>query len=723
MHPLEVGLAGERDQRRAVEERVGDGGDEVRGARARACPGRRPRARSAARTRRPCRRRPARAAQGRTGPTTSASDSFRSKVSSPGMPNTYLTPSASRHSTNTSLARRAELTFTYPDLVACPSVLTLAPQPWLPGRVRSHACAASPPQRSPASRLPGAAQAKSSFVIRGAGFGHGIGLSQYGAYGYAQHGSTTRRSSATTTRAPASATVSPAPTIRVLLQSAAAPSFSGRDRRERRASSIPPRRTRSCARAPSSVALRSPARQEARHVRRHAARDRAPAPLRLHGRAGNGVRDGRYRGALEVRAGLFGGVIGDQRASASRTTCAASSAARCRRRGRAAALEAQAVVARIVRDHDRRRQRRRRLHRYPDTRSQMYRGVAAETPSTESAVDATTAARSSPTAASRSSPTSSPPRGGQTENVENSFVGALPRPWLRGVDDPFDSVSPRHRWGPYRMALAQAGRQARRARKGRFRSIKVLQRGLLAARRARPGRRHAREHERDRRRPAPALRALRHVGLLHDDHAKKKTTTPTAPATPATDGAGQGDPTTGGTAPTAPAGTARAGRTILSGTITPARRGAWLRVQRKVERALGHVRVDDDRRARALQRTARWPGRLPRAVPRRPGPGRRRDSRPVRCPGVAPAPLDQRGRGALLELAAARQPRRRVLGRHRPREEVALRQVAAASRAAAPRPPASRRPRPRPRGRAGARARPCVRDDHRVGGLVDHRLR
>src|SRR3954449_1078735 len=32
------------------------------------------------------------------------------------------------------------------------------------------------------------AATSSSFTIRGAGFGHGIGLSQYGAYGYAAHG-------------------------------------------------------------------------------------------------------------------------------------------------------------------------------------------------------------------------------------------------------------------------------------------------------------------------------------------------------------------------------------------------------------------------------------------------------------------------------------------------------------------------------------------------------
>jgi stage II sporulation protein D len=32
------------------------------------------------------------------------------------------------------------------------------------------------------------AQAKVSWKIKGAGFGHGVGMSQYGAYGYAKHG-------------------------------------------------------------------------------------------------------------------------------------------------------------------------------------------------------------------------------------------------------------------------------------------------------------------------------------------------------------------------------------------------------------------------------------------------------------------------------------------------------------------------------------------------------
>src|SRR5215207_8389581 len=34
------------------------------------------------------------------------------------------------------------------------------------------------------------AKPKTTFTIRGAGFGHGVGMSQYGAMGYAEHGST-----------------------------------------------------------------------------------------------------------------------------------------------------------------------------------------------------------------------------------------------------------------------------------------------------------------------------------------------------------------------------------------------------------------------------------------------------------------------------------------------------------------------------------------------------
>src|SRR6478672_7621590 len=36
--------------------------------------------------------------------------------------------------------------------------------------------------------VPAADAAKTTFTLRGAGFGHGVGMSQYGAMGYASHG-------------------------------------------------------------------------------------------------------------------------------------------------------------------------------------------------------------------------------------------------------------------------------------------------------------------------------------------------------------------------------------------------------------------------------------------------------------------------------------------------------------------------------------------------------
>ena len=62
-----------------------------------------------------------------------------------------------------------------------------------------------------------AAHAAKSVVVRGAGFGHGIGMSQYGAYGFAQKGSSYGRILAHYYRG---TTMSRAPSkpVRVLLQ-------------------------------------------------------------------------------------------------------------------------------------------------------------------------------------------------------------------------------------------------------------------------------------------------------------------------------------------------------------------------------------------------------------------------------------------------------------------------------------------------------------------------
>ena len=72
--------------------------------------------------------------------------------------------------------------------------------------------------------------AKARFTIRGAGFGHGVGMSQYGAYGFAQHGSTYDEILGHYYSGTALGTTDPAATVRVLIQSTRTASVSGASR-------------------------------------------------------------------------------------------------------------------------------------------------------------------------------------------------------------------------------------------------------------------------------------------------------------------------------------------------------------------------------------------------------------------------------------------------------------------------------------------------------------
>ena len=80
--------------------------------------------------------------------------------------------------------------------------------------------------------LASASSAASTLVITGHGWGHGIGMSQWGAYGYAQHGWSYRQILAH--YYPGTTIGSrPSPTVRVLLVDVSAASRSSRDRRGR----------------------------------------------------------------------------------------------------------------------------------------------------------------------------------------------------------------------------------------------------------------------------------------------------------------------------------------------------------------------------------------------------------------------------------------------------------------------------------------------------------
>lgn len=136
-----------------------------------------------------------------------------------------------------------------------------------------------------------------------------------------------------------------------------------------------------------------------------------------------------------------------------------------------AALEAQAIASRTyaLTDHA----GGSRFDVYSDTRSQVYEGVAAETARTNAAVSATAgqiveyAGKPAITYFFASS-------GGMTENVEDSFVGSQPQPWLRGVPDAYEGTS--SKWS---VSLSFVAAQSRLGGlvKGSFRGIEVLTRG------------------------------------------------------------------------------------------------------------------------------------------------------------------------------------------------------------------------------------------------------
>ena len=108
----------------------------------------------------------------------------------------------------------------------------------------------------------------------------------------------------------------------------------------------------------------------------------------------------------------------------------------------AAALQAQAVASRTyaLTDHA----GGSRFDVYADTRSQVYRGAAAETAATNAAVAATAgqivtyAGRPAITYFFASS-------GGMTEYVQNGFPGAAPEPWLVAVSDAYEGTAARWR--------------------------------------------------------------------------------------------------------------------------------------------------------------------------------------------------------------------------------------------------------------------------------------
>ena len=420
-----------------------------------------------------------------------------------------------------------------------------------------------------------AAQGATSLVINGRGWGHGIGMSQYGALGYAQRGWTADRILTHYYTGTKLGRLSTSPTVRVLLQSGR-PSYGVRGAVSVNGALLDPGQTYTVVRGGQGVVVRDGSGTD---------RLTSPGPLAfrpsgggavtLLGPAQNGTSGGRYRGVMQIATGSGG--LSAVNALGLEDYVAGVISAEIPASWPVQALRAQAVAARTYAVTTNAGGRTDLFTQYADTRSQMYRGVAAETPATSAAVRAT-AGR---VVTHQGAPVTTfffSTSGGRTENIENSFVGSDPKPWLKSVADPYDTVSPHHRWKSTRMTLSRATTMLGGLVKGSLRRIKVTRRGVSPriVRADLVGSRGTTSVT------GPQLRkafGLRDTWISFRSFSTAVSTQPApppggklsgVPAIPKT----TTDPATGG------ARTSGAGLRI-HGVIDPARAGAWASVERR----------------------------------------------------------------------------------------------------------------------------------------------
>ncbi len=294
-----------------------------------------------------------------------------------------------------------------------------------------------------------------SFVFTGHGYGHGIGMSQYGALGYAQHGFTYPQILA---HYFPGTTLSSAPgmTLRVLLAEA---------KKSLTVASSAPFTVRDGAGATHSLAAGAyafgaslvlqpvPAIEGSAGVTLTGPLTFLPgaAPLALGGKPYRGqlraIATGKTLEAVNVvslESYLYGVVPSEMPYIWS-----------------VDALEAQAVVARSYALATRKQTGD--FDVYGDVRSQVYGGIAAEHFESNAAVDKTrrqVLLYNGKVATTFFFSTS----GGRTAAIQDAWARSAPVPYLVSVSDPYDTISPWHNWGPVlvdgaslRKALKLAG--------------------------------------------------------------------------------------------------------------------------------------------------------------------------------------------------------------------------------------------------------------------------
>ena len=307
-----------------------------------------------------------------------------------------------------------------------------------------------------ASALPAAAQG-AKWVVHGRGFGHGVGMSQYGAFGYAKHGRDYRSILKHYYRHTRIGTANGS--IKVLLASGrGSVGFS----KARKACGKRLRSSRGYAftDSGSDVVLRS-------------ARGRRIAKCGRAGTAkgGHGVRvagKGTYRGKLVARASgglLVVNKVGlDDYAQGVIANEMPSSWPKNALRAQAVATRSYALASSGGRGFD----------VYDDTRSQVYGGKSSETRATNRAVQSSSREilryhKQVVTAFFFST------SGGRTESVKYAF-GSHAVPYLKSVKDPYDDTSPFHKW-KVRHSQREMESKLSGLFRGRLKKVKVTKTG------------------------------------------------------------------------------------------------------------------------------------------------------------------------------------------------------------------------------------------------------
>ena len=291
-----------------------------------------------------------------------------------------------------------------------------------------------------------AASAAPTFVVTGHGWGHGVGMAQYGAYGYAKHGLGYAKILARYYPGTALTRTS-VPQIRVLLVSGA-PSVAVTSRsafRVRDADGT------SYALGAGTYTLGPSLKVR---VEASAAPKALAGPLRfIPGRLPLELGSA-YRGSIQVAA--RGGSLQAVNVIGLEDYVRGVVSKEVDPDWPIEALKAQAVASRSFAVATRKSSGSFDL--YADTRSQVYAGVDAEEFSTNAAVQATEGKiltyRGEPAITFFSASS-----GGRTAAIQDGFPGSKPVPYLASVPDPYDTLSPFHSWGPYVYGPAEFARR------------------------------------------------------------------------------------------------------------------------------------------------------------------------------------------------------------------------------------------------------------------------